>query len=604
MIASVASAPGPTPSIARPRVRWSSRTRRSAIMNGLWYGSETTPVPSLMCLVTCGGVRDEQHRVADRLDAAGVVLAEPGLVEAHAVEQLDELDVPLQGVGRVLSDRHVVRRQEDAKAHSGHGQPSRRGAINTSVDYLAMSTRAIAFASTSAPHMKLRVCRADSSAASSAGKPRRARRRRRPSSIALVQRLHARGTRGDRRRCPVAGGEDDQRVEHVGVEARRCPRARRGGARWRRAAGRAGRGRARPGARRCATPNATCRASSTARQPGDLAGDRVGRVRVEEGQQVQEAALAEHREQERGQGEVGLGEQACPATPGRPPTSVPIRPPCSSARRVKTSTWRASSAAWTASSCWTSRKCGWTRAEQPGRDDEGGLLVLDQVGHHLDDGRLDVGRAGRRPRPSRRRWPGPTAPRRHGRTAGERGRPRPRRGRRGRTGRGAARPRRGRRGPPAPSGRAGAARSRPGRDRRRVRARPTAASSAGRPGHDRTRRRLGGVRRRGPPRGTTPRRCTPQRGVGARDPQPAARRQRRAAPGRPAGARRSSKPRPAEVEPACGHGAVLGAVTRPRRRRSRLRRRPRPAARSPLVRPACQTRQALQVEQRAHLGSA
>jgi hypothetical protein len=49
--ASVGSAPGPTPNITRPRVRWSSSTMRSATHNGLWYGSDTTPVPSLMCWV-------------------------------------------------------------------------------------------------------------------------------------------------------------------------------------------------------------------------------------------------------------------------------------------------------------------------------------------------------------------------------------------------------------------------------------------------------------------------------------------------------------------------------------------------------------------------
>ena len=32
----------------RPRVRWSSRIARSATHSGLWYGSESTPVPSLM----------------------------------------------------------------------------------------------------------------------------------------------------------------------------------------------------------------------------------------------------------------------------------------------------------------------------------------------------------------------------------------------------------------------------------------------------------------------------------------------------------------------------------------------------------------------------
>ena len=51
MWASDVSCPGPQPSMTRPRVRWSSSTMRSASINGLWYGSELTPVPSLMCLV-------------------------------------------------------------------------------------------------------------------------------------------------------------------------------------------------------------------------------------------------------------------------------------------------------------------------------------------------------------------------------------------------------------------------------------------------------------------------------------------------------------------------------------------------------------------------
>ena len=49
--ASCTSAPGPTPNIARPRVMWSSCTMRSASMNGLWYGSDATPVPSRICRV-------------------------------------------------------------------------------------------------------------------------------------------------------------------------------------------------------------------------------------------------------------------------------------------------------------------------------------------------------------------------------------------------------------------------------------------------------------------------------------------------------------------------------------------------------------------------
>ncbi len=51
--ASCTRAPGPTPNIARPRVIWSSCTMRSASMNGLWYGNDTTPVPSRICRVRC-----------------------------------------------------------------------------------------------------------------------------------------------------------------------------------------------------------------------------------------------------------------------------------------------------------------------------------------------------------------------------------------------------------------------------------------------------------------------------------------------------------------------------------------------------------------------
>ena len=46
--ASDVSWPGPTPNIIRPCVRWSSIMMRSARISGWWYGSELTPVPSLM----------------------------------------------------------------------------------------------------------------------------------------------------------------------------------------------------------------------------------------------------------------------------------------------------------------------------------------------------------------------------------------------------------------------------------------------------------------------------------------------------------------------------------------------------------------------------
>ena len=51
MNASDGSWPGPTPNMTRPIVWWSSCTMRSASMNGLWYGSEDTPVPSRMRFV-------------------------------------------------------------------------------------------------------------------------------------------------------------------------------------------------------------------------------------------------------------------------------------------------------------------------------------------------------------------------------------------------------------------------------------------------------------------------------------------------------------------------------------------------------------------------
>jgi hypothetical protein len=56
MCASEVSWPGPHPSMARPRVRWSRSTKRSASISGLWYGSELTPDPSLMWRVRSAAV--------------------------------------------------------------------------------------------------------------------------------------------------------------------------------------------------------------------------------------------------------------------------------------------------------------------------------------------------------------------------------------------------------------------------------------------------------------------------------------------------------------------------------------------------------------------
>ena len=113
--ASWTSAPGPTPNIARPRVMWSSCTMRSASMNGLWYGSETTPgaeADVAGALRRCG---DEHLRAGNQLEPARVMLADPRLVVVEPVEVFEQLQVALDRQGRVLIVI-VERRQKDAAA--------------------------------------------------------------------------------------------------------------------------------------------------------------------------------------------------------------------------------------------------------------------------------------------------------------------------------------------------------------------------------------------------------------------------------------------------------------------------------------------------------
>ena len=43
--------PEPTPHMNRPRAMWSSWAIRWARWNGLWFGMQVTPVPSLICFV-------------------------------------------------------------------------------------------------------------------------------------------------------------------------------------------------------------------------------------------------------------------------------------------------------------------------------------------------------------------------------------------------------------------------------------------------------------------------------------------------------------------------------------------------------------------------
>src|SRR3954469_18461257 len=60
------------------------------------------------------GGGDEDLRRGDDLAAGGVVLADPRLVVAQAIEMLDEREVALQSKRGVLA-RRVKRRNEDAK---------------------------------------------------------------------------------------------------------------------------------------------------------------------------------------------------------------------------------------------------------------------------------------------------------------------------------------------------------------------------------------------------------------------------------------------------------------------------------------------------------
>ena len=80
---SVGSEPGPTPSIVRPRVRWSRSTIRSATHSGLWYGDRRHAGAELDVAGALGRGGDEDLRRGDDLAAGRVVLADPGLVVAR-----------------------------------------------------------------------------------------------------------------------------------------------------------------------------------------------------------------------------------------------------------------------------------------------------------------------------------------------------------------------------------------------------------------------------------------------------------------------------------------------------------------------------------------
>ena len=65
---------------------------------------------------------DEQLRAGDQFIACGVVLADPGFLEAQPVHVLDQFQIPLEGQGRVFTER-VERGDErpETKLGAGHG---------------------------------------------------------------------------------------------------------------------------------------------------------------------------------------------------------------------------------------------------------------------------------------------------------------------------------------------------------------------------------------------------------------------------------------------------------------------------------------------------
>ena len=117
-----------------------------------------------------------------------------------------------------------------------------------------------------------------------------------------------------------------------------------------------------------------------------------GAWRSRKDEQVEERALAEHREQEAGEREVGLVEQGLErraaararhaervaAQPGASGEHLDVAGLVGDLHREELHDLA---------------EVRVDPAEEPGRHDERGLLVLDQVGHDLHDRVLDLGRA-------------------------------------------------------------------------------------------------------------------------------------------------------------------------------------------------------------------
>ena len=176
---------------------------------------------------------------------------------------------------------------------------------------------------------------------------------------------------------------------------------RRGGARSRRAAGLAVTGRRERVFEVGHTERDVARLVLQ-RQPGHLRGDGIRRVALQERQQVEERSLAQHREQEHRQRQVGLVEQRlqrCPATGAR---LTPRGPPEGGAAGEHLDV-PGLVGDLHGEQLHDLAEVRVDASDEPGRHRQRGQLVLDQVRHHLDDRRLDVGVELERRRPVHRR---------------------------------------------------------------------------------------------------------------------------------------------------------------------------------------------------------
>ena len=115
MHASVVSCPGPTPNIMRPLRQVIEHDDAIGEHQRVVVGQRHHAGAELDVSSALRGRGDHHLGRCDRLGARGVVLTDPGLVVAEAVEVLDQLEITLQVERRVRADP-VHRRQEDPES--------------------------------------------------------------------------------------------------------------------------------------------------------------------------------------------------------------------------------------------------------------------------------------------------------------------------------------------------------------------------------------------------------------------------------------------------------------------------------------------------------